>query len=123
MLKDIEALLTVSESWLNNHPLLGFVVMGWFGGLIAVLRMYERVGIVFNLLSFIARCILKGLMGIFVAVLVFLSWRSTGWTIEYGWLVAGIAGVGGSDILEALVLGLLQAIRKRLGIARQAPRE
>lgn len=119
MLKDIEIALDALQIWMLKYPLLGFMAMGWAGGLIAVLRMYEKVGIIFTWASFLARCIVKGAMGIFVAVLVFFGWQAMGWSNTWGWFIAGVAGVGGSDVLEALVVGVIEWMRRKAGVSVQ----
>lgn len=122
MLKDIEVALAALQAWVVKFPMLGFMAMGWAGGLIAVLRMYERAGITFTWASFMARCCVKGGMGIFVALLVFFGWQAMGWSNTWGWFIAGVAGVGGSDVLEALVVGVIEWMRRKAGIGQQQAR-
>jgi hypothetical protein len=115
----VELALASIQAWVVKYPVLGFAAMGWAGGLIAVLRMYEKAGITFTWASFVARSCVKGAMGVFVALLVYFGWSAMGWSKEWGWFVAGIAGVGGSDVLEALVVGLIEWGRRKAGLGQQ----
>lgn len=116
MLKDLDAVFGAIDAWATQHPMLGFMVMGMLGGVVAVLRMYERVGMAFTWAGFFARIFVKSVMGGFVAMAAFFGWRAMGWNMDWGYLVASICGVGGSDIIEAAVVLAIEFARKRLGL-------
>lgn len=116
MLKDIDQLFNAVERWTTAHPVIGFIVMGYMGGLVAAIRMYERVGMQFSVFGFIARGLVKGILGSFVAVLMFFAWRAQGYALDWGMLIAGLCGVFGTDILEMVMVLGWDFLRKRAGL-------
>lgn len=116
MLRDVEGTLTDVSRWAAENPIAGFMVMGAVAGLVATLRMYEQVGITFTYRTFFFRCVTKGLMGIFVALLLFFGWRASGWPLDWGYLAAGVGGVFATELLEAMFVTGVAFIRKRFGI-------
>ena len=116
MLKDIDALLEAVTRWSTVHPVIGFIVMGYLGGLVAAIRMYERVGVQFTVLGFVVRGFVKGLIGAFVAVVMFFGWRARGFALDWGMLIAGLCGVFGTDILEMVMVLGWDFLRKRAGL-------
>jgi len=114
MFKNLGELVTAAAAWAVEHPIVGFALMGWLGGFIAVLRMYEKAGMPMSLKGFAARCLVKAAIGLFVAVMAFFAWTGMGWGLSWGYLVAGICGLGGSDIIEAVVLLFIAWLRAKV---------
>lgn len=115
MFRGLDETLAALAKWAAAYPVLGFLVMGWTGGLVAVLLAYQKAGIEFTWRTFIARCITKVLIGGFLAMLVFFAWRSGGFTSDWGYIIAGICGLGGSDIAEALVVIFIAWMKNKAG--------
>lgn len=118
MLRDIEELMGGLSKWAIDHPIVGFAVMGFVAGIVATLRIYERAGIEFTWRLFAARCVTKGLMGLFVAVLLFFGWRAMAWSLDWGFLASGICGVFATDVLEIIFVTGVAFLRKRFGITQ-----
>lgn len=124
MLKDLDSIFAAVERWGTSHPIIAWIVMGWLGGVVAVVRMYERVGVKFTVWRFAARGVAKGMVGAFVAAVVFFGWRAMGWSQDWGLLAAGMCGIFGTDILEAVLVLGWDFGRKRLGLeAAPLPKE
>lgn len=115
MFKGIDESFAAIAKWAADYPVLGFLVMGWTGGLVAVLLAYQKVGVEFTWRTFLARCVAKSVIGIFLAGLVFFAWRSAGLASDWGFIVAGICGLGGSDVAEALVVIFIDWLKRRAG--------
>lgn len=116
-LQDVDAWLDALGRWATDHPVIGFAVMGWLGGVVAVLRMYERAGIVFTAAGFLGRCLMKGLIGVFVAALVFFAWRGAKLSLDWGYLAAAVCGVWGTEVLEVMFVVGIEYVRKKLGLS------
>ena len=113
MLKDADAFLAALAKWAADYPVLGFLVMGFTGGLVAVLVAYQKAGIEFTVPTFIARCIAKGLIGVFLGFTVFFACRAWGVSSDWGYILAAICGLGGTDIAEAVVVIFIDWLRRR----------
>lgn len=123
MLKELEALFLLAERINIQHPILGWLLMGGVGGLIATVRMYERAGVQFTWRMFAARVAAKGVVGLFVAACVYFGWKASGLNQDWGLLVAGLCGVFGTDVLEAVLVLGWDFLRKRAGLeAKVLPR-
>lgn len=120
MLKELEALFSAAERINLQHPILGWLLMGGVGGLIATVRMYERAGVVFTWAGFLARCVVRGLVGVFVAVCVYAGWKAMGWSQDWGLLAGGLCGVFGTDLLEAVMVLGWDFLRKSRGLEPKA---
>lgn len=116
MLRDLDSIFQAVERWGTSHPILAWVVMGWLGGVVAVIRMYERVGVEFTWAKFAARGVAKGVIGAFVSAIAFFGWRAMQWSQDWGILVAGMCGIFGTDILEAVLVLGWDVLRKRFGL-------
>jgi len=114
MFKNAGEGLNALAAWAAEHPIVGFAVMGWLGGIVAVLRMYEKAGMPITWGALLARVAVKAAIGLFVAVMAFFAWTGMGWPLSWGYLVAGICGLGGSDISEAVVLLFIDWLRARV---------
>lgn len=115
MFKDIDQTLAAVARWSADYPILGFIAMGFMGGLVAVLILYQKAGIAFTWPSFIGRCAARTFIGMFLAAGVFFAWRTAGFSADWGFIVAGICGMGGADIAEALVVILIEKLKQRAG--------
>lgn len=121
MLKDLEALFAWAARVATEYPSLGFVIMGFAGGLIATIRLYERAGFQMTWRLLVARFIVKAFMGVFVGALVYLGFKLGGWRLELGLIVAAICGVFSAEVLELAFVTAAEWGRKRMGLVPVAP--
>jgi hypothetical protein len=121
MLKDLDALFSWAARVAIDYPFVGFAVMGFAGGLIATIRLYERAGFEMTWRMLVARLLVKVSMGFFVGALVYLGFRLAGWRFELGLIVAAVSGVFSAEVLELLFVTGAQFFRKRIGLSPDAP--
>lgn len=121
MLRDLESFLAWGAKIALDYPWLGFAVMGLAGGIIATIRLYERAGFTMTWRMLVARLFVKTFTGAFVALIVFLGWRTLGWRLEYGLIVAAVGGVFSAECLELIFVSGAEFFRKRIGLMATAP--
>lgn len=121
MLKDLEALFDWGARVASDYPFVGFLVMGFAGGLIATIRMYERAGFSMTWRMLMVRLLMKTVTGVFVGALVYFGCKLAGWSLNAGLITAAICGVFGAEVLELAFVTVAEVARKRLGLSPLPP--